>query len=206
MKKILNWRLFLENMNDDEFKASVEELKKSIVQSLEPVFIVEKMVRMVGNKEKLEQGADFLIDTLFEMFAASVHNHPTLSEQFKDIILEKFDKSLAANRPIFIEKSFQEGVEKSIHFLVDFLEEMKKQMDSEGEEWKQPKQVDYENMSKREINDLIDAALDARDFKQVEFLSQYLKESFEMTEEVREELGILMDKLVDLIANFYPVL
>lgn len=207
MKKILNWKLFLENINnDDEFKASVEAIKKSIVKSLEPVFIVEKMVRIVNNKQKLEQGADYLIDTLFEMFAGSVNNHPSLSEQFKGVILEKFDKTLKTNRPIFIDKSFQEGVEKSIHFLIDFLQDMKKQMDSEGEEWKQLKELDYENMSKREINDLIDIALDNRDFKQVEFLSKYLKESFEINYETRENIGILMDKLVDLIANFYPIL
>ncbi len=61
-------------------------------------------------------------------------------------------------------------------------------------------------MSKREINDLIDIALDNRDFKQVEFLSKYLKESFEINNETRENIGILMDKLVDLIADFYPIL
>lgn len=205
--KILNYKLFLESINnDDEFKAGVEELKKSLVKSLEPVFIVEKMIRTVNNKQKLEQGADYLIGTLFEMFAGSVNNHPSLSEQFKGVILEKFDKTLKTNRPIFIEKSFQEGVEKSIHFLVDFLQDMKKQIDSEGEEWKQPKELDYEKMSKREIEREIDDALDARDFQKVKFLSQYLKESFEINDETRENIGILMDRLVDLIANFYPIL
>jgi hypothetical protein len=205
--KILNYKLFLESINnDDEFKAGVEELKKSLVKSLEPVFIVEKMIRTVNNKQKLEQGADYLIGTLFEMFAGSVNNHPSLSEQFKGVILEKFDKTLKTNRPIFIEKSFQEGVEKSIHFLIDFLQDMKKQIDSEGEEWKQPKELDYEKMSKREIEREIDDALDARDFQKVKFLSQYLKESFEINDETRENIGILMDRLVDLIANFYPIL
>ena len=205
--KILSWKLFLESINnDDELKNSVSELKKALAISFESVFIIEKMTRIVGNKQKLEEGADYLIDVIFEMFANSVYNHPSLSEEFKEIIVEKFDKSLKSNRTIFIQKSFLEGVEKSIDFLIDFLEDMKRKMNAEGEEWKQPKDLNIEDMSKSEIQELIDTALDNRDFKQVEFLAKYLKESFELKEEDKEKIGQFIDRLVDLIANFYPIL
>jgi ferritin len=39
------------------------------------------------------------------------------------------------------------------------------------------KQVDYSSMSQKEIQDLVDQALDNRDFDTVKMLSQYLKES-----------------------------
>jgi len=207
MKKLYNWKLFLESINnDDEFNQSIERLKKSIISDLYPVFQVERAIRIIGNKQKLEQGADYLIDTLFEMFASSVNNHPSLSTELKHIILEKFDKSLKKNKPIFIENSFEEGVSKSIHFLVDYMKELRQEMDNEGEEWKNPKEIDYEKMSKKEIEREIDDALDARDFQKVKFLSQYLKESIEITDDIREKLGISIDKLIDLIASLYPIL
>ena len=92
------------------------------------------------------------------------------------------------------------------------------------------KEVDYEDMSKYEINDLIDQALDARDFDKVKFLSQYLKEgkngpayrgpegyddasdsytdrkSFEITDDMKAGIQNFCDTLVSFIVKNYYVL
>jgi len=52
-----------------------------------------------------------------------------------------------------------------------------KNKDTEGEEWKKEKQFRYKDLSKSELDVLINQALDTRDFKRVKFLSQFLKES-----------------------------
>jgi len=207
MKKIKNYKLFLESINDDnEFKQNVEELKKSLYVMLNPIFMMEKIVRLSGDTEQLEYGTDQLIELLFNMFVASVNANQDLDEEFKDIILREFDKALKSARNIFIEESFKDGVDKSINFLVEFLDAIKKARESEGEEWKKSKEVDYEDMSKSEINDLIDQALDVRDFTRVKFLSQYLKESFEITDEMKAGIQKFCDTLVRFIVQNYYVL
>lgn len=207
MKRIKNYKLFLESLNDDnEFKKNVEELKKSLYVMLNPIFSMEKIVRIAGDTEELESGTDELIKILFNMFLGSLNANQDLDDDFKDIILSEFDKALKSARPIFIEQSFKDGVDKSINFLVEFLEAIKKSRESEDEKWKQAKEVDYEDMSKSEINDLIDQALDVRDFDRVKFLSQYLKESFEFTDDVKSGIQKFCDILVDFIVKNYYVL
>jgi hypothetical protein len=207
MKRIKNYKLFLESINDEEgFKQNVEDLKNSLYTMLSPIFNKEKIVRTSGETKELENGADALIDILFNMFIHSVNSNQDLDDEFRDIILDRFEKSLKSARSIFIENSFREGVDKSINFLVEFLDAIKKAQDSEGEEWRQAKEVSYDDMSKSEINDLIDQALDVRDFEKVKFLSQYLKESFEMTDDVKAGIQKFCDALVSLIVNNYYVL
>ena len=207
MKKIKNYKLFLESLNDDnEFRQNVDELKRSLYVMFNPIFNMEKIVRISGNTKELENGTDALIEILFSMFAQAVNTNQDLDEEFRDVILNEFDKALNSARPIFIEKSFKDGVDKSINFLIEFLEAMKKSQESEGEEWRQSKEVGYEDMSKSEINDLIDQALDVRDFGKVKFLSQYLKESFEITDEMKAGIQKFCDTLVRFIVNNYYVL
>jgi hypothetical protein len=207
MKIIKNYKLFLESLNDDnEFKKNVDELKKVLYAMFNPVFNMEKIVRLSGDTEELEYGTDQLIEILFNMFIESVNNNEDLDDEFRDVILGEFDKALKSARPIFIEKSFKDGVDKSINFLIEFLDAMKKAQESEGEEWKQSKEVGYEDMSKSEINDLIDQALDVRDFAKVKFLSQYLKESFEITDDMKAGIQKFCDTLVRfIIQNYYAL-
>ena len=207
MKKIKNYKLFLEGLNDDgEFKQNVDVLKEALYAMFKPVFNMEKIVRLSGDTEELENGTDALIDILFNMFVDSVNRNEDLDEEFRDVILSEFDKALKSARLIFIEKSFKDGVDKSINFLIEFLDAMKKAQESEGEEWRQAKEVDYEDMSKSEINALIDQALDDRDFGKVKFLSQYLKESFEITDEMKAGIQKFCDSLVRFIVQNYYVL
>jgi hypothetical protein len=207
MKNIKTYKLFLEGLSDDnEFKQNVDELKNSLYVMLNPIFMMEKIVRIAGDTKELESGTDALIEILFNMFIQAVNQNEDLDEEFKDVIVGEFDKSLKSARSIFIEKSFKDGVDKSINFLVEFLEAMKKAQESEGEEWRQAKEVSYEDMSKSEINDLIDQALDVRDFSRVKFLSQYLKESFEITDDMKAGIQKFCDTLVRfIIQNYYAL-
>jgi hypothetical protein len=207
MKRIKNYKLFLESINDnEEFRQNVDELKKSLYAMFNPIFMMEKIVRMSGNTKELENGTDSLIEILFNMFVQAVNDNQDLSEDFRDMILGEYDKALKSARSIFIERSFKDGVDKSINFLIEFLDAMKKAQDSEGEEWRQAKEVGYEDMSKSEINNLIDQALDVRDFGKVKFLSQYLKESFEITDDMKAGIQKFCDTLVSFIVDNYYVL
>ncbi len=170
-----------------------------------PIFAMEKIIRMVGDTKKLEEGADSLIELMISMWSHSLEGRDDLDEQFKDMIMIDFTESLKKSRPTFIEKSFQLGIEQSLDFLINKLEEFKKRKESEGEEWREEKEVSYDDMSKKEINDLIDKALDERDFERVKFLSQFLKESITATDEVTESIGQFCETLLNFIVDNYYI-
>ena len=76
MKRIKNYKLFLEGLSDDnEFKQNVDELKKALYIMFNPVFNMEKIIRISGNTEELEYGTDKLIEILFNMFVESVNRN-----------------------------------------------------------------------------------------------------------------------------------
>jgi hypothetical protein len=66
-----------------------------------------------------------------------------------------------------------------------------KQAPARNEEPEEEEEVDYSQLAKRDIQDLIDKALDARDFEKVKELSKYLNESKqkELFERVHKEIG-----------------
>ena len=99
---------------------------------LRPIFAMEKIVRISNDTKNLEYGTDSLIALLFSMFAESVNNHRDLDDDFKDMILAEFDKALKSARNIYIEKSFKDGVDKSINFLIEFLEAIIKTLNNRG--------------------------------------------------------------------------
>ena len=205
-ERLKNYKLFLEGFkDDDEFKQGIQELKKSLFIMFTPIFAMEKIIRMVGDTKKLEEGADSLIELMISMWSHSLEGRDDLDEQFKDMIMIDFTESLKKSRPTFIEKSFQLGIEQSLDFLINKLEEFKKRKESEGEEWREEKEVSYDDMSKKEINDLIDKALDERDFERVKFLSQFLKESITATDEVTEAIGQFCETLLNFIVDNYYI-
>ena len=205
-ERLKNYKLFLEGFkDDDEFKQGIQELKKSLFIMFTPIFAMEKIIRMVGDTKKLEEGADSLIELMISMWSHSLEGRDDLDEQFKDMIMIDFTESLKKSRPTFIEKSFQLGIEQSLDFLINKLEEFKKRKESEGEEWREEKEVSYDEMSNKEISGLIDVALDNRDFERVKFLSQFLKESITATDEITEAIGEYCDTLLNFIVNNYYI-
>ncbi len=205
-ERLKNYKLFLEGFkDDDEFKQGIQELKRSLFIMFTPVFAIEKVIRMVGDTKKLEEGADSLIGLMINMWSHSLESRDDLDDQFKEMIMIDFTKSLEESRPIFIEKSFQQGIEQSLDFLINKLEEIKKRKESEGEEWREEKEVSYDDMSKKEINDLSDKALDDRDFERVKFLSQFLKESITATDDVTEAIGQFCETLLNFIVDNYYI-
>ncbi len=205
-ERLKNYKLFVEGFkNDDEFKQGIQELKKSLFIMFTPIFAMEKNIRMVGDTKKLEEGADSLIELMISMWSHSLKGRDDLDDQFKEMIMMDFTKSLKESRPTFIEKSFQQGIEQSLDFLINKLEEFKKRNESEGEEWREEKEVSYDEMSNKEISGLIDVALDNRDFERVKFLSQFLKESITATDEITEAIGEYCDTLLNFIVNNYYI-
>lgn len=188
--------------DDDEFKKNIQSLKSSLSVMFAPLFIKEKQIREFGNMRLLEEGADSLMELLFDMWFHSIDSREDLDEEFKQEIIQDFDEALNSSRQIFINDSYQAGIESTLDFLTDKIDEMSKSQQQEDEDWRQPKQVSYEDMSQSEINGLIDQALDNNDFERVKFLSKFL-ETLEITDEVTECVGEFCERLLEIIIKYY---
>jgi hypothetical protein len=203
---IKNWKLFLENFDDDDsnddanLKANGEQLKVNLKALFGPIFLVEFVVRQTGDTNQLSQGVDMICDVLIKSFQSVLESKEDFSEEFVEILLKSFTNSLESAKEIMIEESFAKGIDFMVDTFINTLMDIKKSNDSDGEEWRQEKEVSYEDMTKTEINNLIDQALDDRDFTRVKFLSKYIKESFDYNAKV--ELEKIGKEIAELIIKF----
>lgn len=203
---IKNWKLFLENNHeDDDFEKTLkrlgEDLKGGLYIAFSPIFIGEIFVRASGGSSKdLETGVEIIFSNVLNAFTDILENKDDLDEELKDNMIEFLHRSCESAKTTMTEKSFKAGISHMVDIFVNFLIDYKKAVDSEGEEWKEEKVKDYSDLSKSEINNLIDQALDARDFEKVKFLSQYLKESYE--QEVMSQIEEACRKAAELLVQF----
>jgi len=149
-------------------------------------------------KAELRRGVDMIFDYIFDTFI-DIMSEKDYEEEFKDMMINYLKRSLESAKQTMIDQSFKAGVAHMVDVFVQFIIDYKKVSDNEGEEWKQEKQKDYSEMSKREINDLIDQALDARDFNKVRMLSKYIKESKSFS---TGEIKMACEKVAELLADF----
>jgi hypothetical protein len=136
-------------------------------------------------------------------------NRRDLEDSIKELIIHDFDDALDKSRDIFINKSFNDGLISTLELLCQKLEQQQKSKGSEDEseeEWRIEKEVDYSDMTNREINDLINAAIDSGDFERASYLNQFIKvnESMQITDEMfTRVVGDFCEQLLDIIIKFY---
>ena len=102
-----------ESKDSEEFRKNIESLKLTLAAMFEPLFKKEREIRDFGNQRLLEEGADNLIEVMFELWAFSVENRQDLEDEIKEEIIEDFHKALISSRDVFINQSYQKGIESS---------------------------------------------------------------------------------------------
>jgi len=206
---IKNWKLFLENADDDysgdvekDLKRMGQELKNGLYLAFAPMFIGEMFLRFSGKdvKDELKRGVDIIFETIMDQFISVLDSKEEIDEEYRDIMINGLSKAVNSAKDTMIDQNFKAGISHMVDIFVEFLIDYKKSIDSEGEEWKEEKEKDYSDMSKTEINNLIDQALDDRDFAKVKFLSQFLKESY--NEEAFKQIEEACRKVAELLAQF----
>lgn len=211
---IKNWKLFLEssqeNFDPAEFRKMTEELKNSLIKVFSRFFIGEHLLRSTGENvdSYLEQGVNIIIEQILVCFEESLRTK-IFDEETAEFLMDSLYESAKVAKSIMIKRSFKEGISKLVDSFSDMIIEHKKKQDLEGEEWKQPKTVEYEDLSKGEIQKLIDDTFDNRDKnpnwkKEIEFytsLPNFLKESVG-SPEGKLELKKACEEIATLLVNF----
>jgi len=200
---------FFESLDDfDSFRMSIERLKLSLALNFKPIFEKETQIRQSGDKKTIESSADQFMQIMFDMWYYSVMNRRDLEDSIKELIIHDFDDALDKSRDIFINKSFNDGLVSTLDLLCQKLEQQQKSKEAEEEaqeDWRIEKEVDYSDMTNREINDLINAAIDSGDFERASYLNQFIKvnESMQITDEMTEVVGDFCEQLLDIIIELY---
>lgn len=221
MKNLKNWKMFLESVNEnyddnmgDEEKKDLAEMKETMMKSFEQLFIMEALVRPMIKTEadlgELTEVVDQVIGGLVTGIGQALMEDDVLPQDIKVKIAEAFSSSLMETRPTMIEVSFKEGIGTCIDEFIKIIVGIKKSMENEGEEWKEEKVKEYEDMEDSELRKLIDIALDDKDFGRVAKLSTFLSESMVMdtqvsNPEVAEAIDMVIPQFVSIILNYFLV-
>jgi hypothetical protein len=203
---IKNWQLFLENENFDEseFKKMGETLKMSLIKTFEKMYVGEWILRSSGVNvdEVLEYGVNKILEVILISFDEILESNSEFSDDTKDMLMDALSRSAEKAKTIMIKESFQSGISNLVDEFVTIIIEYKKQMGTEGEEWKQEKEVDYEKLSPSELDKYINQAIDDRDFKKLDYLRKFIKESvdtlpIDIEKEVKEICYQMAKQLFD---------
>jgi hypothetical protein len=205
---IKNWKLFLESDEPEDIEGEIrsqgEELKRGLNLAFAPMFVGEMTLRFAKNsndpeiKAELKRGVDMIFDTIFSTFIDIIEKKD-LEPELQEIMISYLERSLDSARETMINQNFKAGIAHMVEVFVQFIIDYKKASDNEGEEWKEEKHKDYSEMSKSEINSLIDQALDDRDFEKVRMLSKYIKESKSFS---TDEIKSACEEVAELLVNF----
>lgn len=198
---IKNWRLFLESFeNEDEFKKEVNEFKELLKKEYKSILDMEEELRNPlarATEDDIEEVTDVIMESLLHVFKMAIEDRIKDGEesQFIEIIIKSIEKAMVESRPIML-KSFSNGIDKMVDVFMTTLIEIIELSDKESEEWREEKPLDYSKLSKSELNDIINNAIDDKDWVRVKFLSQYLKES--LNQESEKHIRKMSDILVEL--------
>jgi hypothetical protein len=208
---IKNWKLFLESDEPEDIEGEIrsqgEELKRGLNLAFAPMYIGEMTLRFAKNsndpevKAELKKGVDMIFNYIFDTFVDIIEKKD-LEPELQEIMISYLERSLESARETMINQNFKAGISHMVEVFVQFIIDYKKASDNEGEEWREEKEKDYSEMSKSEINSLIDQALDARDFEKVRMLSKYIKESKSFS---TDEIKSACEKVAELLANFVQI-
>lgn len=210
---IKKWKLFLENSNDEfesEFRKLAEELKTSLIRVFSKFFIGEHLLRSTGGDvdQYLEQGVIIILEQLLNSFDEILSSR-NIDEETCDEIMKLLYDSAMVSKSIMIKKSFKDGIVNLVDKFTELLIQHIKKKGNEGEEWRQPQTVEYKDLSKSEIQKLIDDTFDNRDKnpnwkKELEFytsLPNYLKESNEYVDS-KSEFEKACKEAAEILVNF----
>jgi hypothetical protein len=154
-----DFRTFVnKNPKVDEYPNIKEELFKKLIdkETMPTEEFLELFRGILSNKPFARRKIDKMIDEIIESIEEMERYNAEMEQYQKD--LEEYNKKLAEWEEYQSSAGSQEEIE-DVEELGDIEE------------------VDYSKMSKREIQELIDDALDRGDFGMVKQLSPYLKES-----------------------------
>lgn len=206
---IKNWKLFLESFDDND--DDLEMMKSELVKAFSPLFEMESKVRGFSNSvSNLEQMANMIEISLLNGFTDAISSREYLSNEDKLEMNFKLGKFTQEGKEIMIKTSFKSGIIYVFEKFINYIKDRKRE--EEGEGWKkyltqdEPKD-EFENLSKSELQNLIDDALDRGDFGEVRKLSKYLENTistpFEhLISSYEDEFEEMIENVVDILVKY----
>lgn len=221
---IKNWKLFLESSSngeeEEELMRNAEELKSSLKRVFSPILSTEEFLRYFQMNDAIKKSVEMIYDGLIGGFNLSIDSKFKDQVELADTLKAFFKKTLDRAKIVMIEKSFEEGIDfmidEYVKFMIDFVKSQIENSEDEDEDddwWKTSPKKDYSQMSKKEIQDLIDDALSDRDFELVHKLAKYLEshspkfesKSFRDLPKFENCIKEFCNLLVDFITGYFLV-
>lgn len=196
---IYNWKMFLESLdNDDNIDPKLIEMKNDLLKGFEQIFKTEEMVRSF-TKDQIVEFVEEITRPTFERLVDDIFSIDGFSEKIGEenarIISVKLNGFLDEAKRIMIEDDFRKGSNYFLDNYISVVNNINKVTEETIKKTETEEEIDYSEMTTKELRNEIDIALDNRDFDKVKEISKYIKESDTIS------IDVDMDNLIDGISN-----
>jgi len=196
---IYNWKMFLESLdNDDNIDPKLIEMKNDLLKGFEQIFKTEEMVRSF-TKDQIVEFVEEITRPTFERLVDAIFSIDGFSEKIGEenarIISMKLNGFLDEAKRIMIEDDFRKGSNYFLDNYISVVNNINKVTEETIKKTETEEEIDYSEMTTKELRNEIDIALDNRDFDKVKEISKYIKESDTIS------IDVDMDNLIDGISN-----
>ena len=191
--------MFLESLdNDDNIDPKLIEMKNDLLKGFEQIFKTEEMVRSF-TKDQIVEFVEEITRPTFERLVDAIFSIDGFSEKIGEenerIISMKLNGFLDEAKRIMIEDDFRKGSNYFLDNYISVVNNINKVTEETIKKTETEEEIDYSEMTTKELRNEIDIALDNRDFDKVKEISKYIKESDTISFDVD------MDNLIDGISN-----
>jgi len=191
--------MFLESLdNDDNIDPKLIEMKNDLLKGFEQIFKTEEMVRSF-TKDQIVEFVEEITRPTFERLVDAIFSIDGFSEKIGEenarIISMKLNGFLDEAKRIMIEDDFRKGSNYFLDNYISVVNNINKVTEETIKKTETEEEIDYSEMTTKELRNEIDIALDNRDFDKVKEISKYIKESDTIS------IDVDMDNLIDGISN-----
>jgi len=191
--------MFLESLdNDDNIDPKLIEMKNDLLKGFEQIFKTEEMVRSF-TKDQIVEFVEEITRPTFERLVDAIFSIDGFSEKIGEenarIISVKLNGFLDEAKRIMIEDDFRKGSNYFLDNYISVVNNINKVTEETIKKTETEEEIDYSEMTTKELRNEIDIALDNRDFDKVKEISKYIKESDTIS------IDVDMDNLIDGISN-----
>jgi len=181
-------QFILESAEEDYDNGTYKEQLRSMMDALKEVIVWMQIGRAFMKRIEIEKNLDNMISQIMDDLKSQISSIEKLKND-SDKIVKSIEEGFIKYKDGMIDKDFKKYLSLALIHSFNTIKEYKekKYKDETLYPNTKPNDFDESNLSNREVRDLIDQALDKRDFEEVKRLTFLLKESVDIVE---DDLGI----------------
>lgn len=191
-------RRFNEGFQEDYSSGKYEDQLKGMRESLQPLKSMVEVSKIFMNERELVSIIERVKSALMTGIKNEAETAPELKEH-STIIISRFNEGFEKYKDELVD-DFSDAMDKILIYFFRAIDQYKNDKDTEKNLNPNGDKSGDEELTNKEIRNLIDQALDIRDYDEVKRLSSLIKESIEIKEDIIQHISkTLINLAISLI-------